>query len=64
MEEKTAYTQAEYADLKQVSRPYINKLMKKGKLITTMNNTKTKSLIVNCIANDNLFKKIIYIFIG
>ena len=56
MDKKGTYTQAEYAELKQVSKPYINKLMRKQRLITTLNESKTKSLIVDCEANDKLFK--------
>lgn len=56
MENKKSYTQAEYAELKNVSRAYINKLMKNRKLITTMNDRNTKALIVNCDANDKVFK--------
>jgi len=56
MDKKGTYTQAEYAELKQVSKPYINKLMRKQRLITTLNESKTKSLIVDCEINDKLFK--------
>jgi hypothetical protein len=56
MDKKGTYTQAEYAELKQVSKPYINKLMRKQRLITTLNESKTKSLIVDCETNDKLFK--------
>ena len=56
MDKKGTYTQAEYAELKQVSKPYINKLMRKQRLITTLNESKTRSLIVDCEINDKLFK--------
>lgn len=56
MDKKGTYTQAEYAELKRVSKPYINKLMRKQRLITTLNESKTKSLIVDCEINDKLFK--------
>ena len=56
MDKKGTYTQAEYAELKQVSKSYINKLMRKQRLITTLNESKTKSLIVDCEINDKLFK--------
>jgi len=57
MENKTTYTQAEYAQIKGVTPQYIYKLMKKQKLLTTFNESNTKALIVDCEANDKLFKK-------
>jgi len=57
MENKTTYTQKEYAQIKGVTPQYIYKLMKKQKLLTTFNESNTKALIVDCEANDNLFKK-------
>ena len=59
MENKTTYTQKEYAQIKGVTPQYIYKLMKKQKLLTTLNESKTKSLIINCVENDKLFKKTI-----
>lgn len=59
MDNKTSYTQKEYSKIKGVTAQYIYKLMKKQKLITTMNESNTKALIVDCPANDKLFKKII-----
>ena len=57
MENKTLYTQKEYATFKGVSSPYINRLMKKGKLVTKGNESNTKFLIVDCEENNKLFKK-------
>jgi hypothetical protein len=57
MENKTTYTQKEYAQIKGVTPQYIYKLMKKQKLLTTFNESNTKALIVDCEANDKLFKK-------
>ncbi len=57
MENKTTYTQKEYAQIKGVTPQYIYKLMKKQKLLTTLNESNTKALIVDCEANDKLFKK-------
>jgi len=57
MENKTTYTQKEYAQIKGVTPQYIYKLMKKQKLLTTFNESNTKALIVDCVANDKLFKK-------
>lgn len=59
MDKKTTYTQKEYAEIKGVTRQYIYKLMKKQKLLTTLNESKTKALIINCVENDKLFKKTI-----
>ncbi len=59
MDKKTTYTQKEYAEIKGVTPQYIYKLMKKQKLLTTLNESKTKSLIINCVENDKLFKKTI-----
>ena len=57
MSKKGIYTQAEYAELKQVSRPYINKLVKKNKLVMIADQTTKKWFIVDCEENDRLFKK-------
>ena len=57
MENKTTYTQKEYAQIKGVTPQYIYKLMKKQKLLTTLSESNTKALIVDCEANDKLFKK-------
>ncbi len=57
MENKTTYTQKEYAQIKGVTPQYIYKLMKKQKLLTTFNESNTKALIINCVENDKLFKK-------
>lgn len=57
MENKTLYTQKEYSLFKGVSCPYINRLMKKGKLVTKLNESHTKVLIVDCEENNKLFKK-------
>ena len=56
MSKKGIYTQAEYAELKQVSRPYINKLVKKNKLVMIADQTTKKWFIVDCEENDRLFK--------
>ena len=57
MDKKTTYTQKEYAQIKGVTPQYIYKLMKKQKLLTTLNESNTKALIVDCEANNKLFKK-------
>jgi len=56
MSKKGIYTQAEYAELKQVSRPYINKLVKNNKLVMIADQNTKKWFIVDCEDNDKLFK--------
>ena len=57
MKKEGIYTQAEYAEIKQVSRAYINKLVKSDKLIMVSDEKTKKWFIVDCVHNDNLFKK-------
>jgi predicted transcriptional regulator len=57
MDKSKMHTQTSYAKLKQVSQPYIAKLVKKRKLIEYYDSEKRKYYIVDCEINDNLFKK-------
>jgi hypothetical protein len=57
MDKSKLHTQTSYAKLKEVSQPYIAKLVKKRKLIEYYDSEKRKYYIVDCEINDNMFKK-------
>ena len=57
MSKKGIYTQTEYAKLKQVSQPYIAKLVKKNKLYMVVDPDAKKFVILDCQYNDDLFYK-------
>lgn len=56
MDKKGMYTQTEYAKLKNVSRPYISKLVKNKKLKTVLDMDKQRFYVLDCQENDSMFK--------